>query len=615
MKRLLFFISIVGLMATGMAQQPQQGREMHRQNPQAKNHTTTELHDSKGMQQNPFNKMSDRHSSTSTRKYATALNNPKIQKAIAMQWDSVVETSNDYLYFRKISMTYENNVIAKMEDSFVYENYNNDTVGDRYIYSFENGKISDYIYYQWDNIGQEWIEDAKYKVSFATLGDTISEMVEEWEYIENKWIPYLKYEYIYDNKGNEVMFSSYYWESANSTWRGDKSEFNYDIYDNQISEIKYSWNVYTNAWQQFFKSEFSFDNNGNQTMNSYYNWDNYNSFWKGTMKDSMVYNQNEMQTMQLFYNWDDINSTWREENKNEMQYDQYDNYILYIQFDWNIANNDWDTTDITTYTNQYDANTKLIEVVEVFNNNNSLKMTYEYTGTQETITYYSWDTTGGGAWVESLQEVYDYDNKGNQTMWAHYQWDGANGMWVGNYKMESWYAGNGEVIKFIYYNKWEPGDTWTASHQNVKTLDESYSIHDLVIPELNIVHSSIFIYSYPNTAYKIDKDESFGWNTASNSFVLSSSYTYYYSEKNTAIIDVLPETGEIKVYPNPVQHTLYIESPETVEQVSIYDISGRVLLQIIYPEQSVDISHLVNGLYLVKVITETTEKVKKIVKN
>jgi hypothetical protein len=52
------------------------------------------------------------------------------------------------------------------------------------------------------------------------------------------------------------------------------------------------------------------------------------------------------------------------------------------------------------------------------------------------------------------------------------------------------------------------------------------------------------------------------------------------------------------------------------EQISIYDISGRMLqtFEVLKTSKVLDISHLANGIYLVKVKTEEGEVVKKIVK-
>ena len=87
--------------------------------------------------------------------------------------------------------------------------------------------------------------------------------------------------------------------------------------------------------------------------------------------------------------------------------------------------------------------------------------------------------------------------------------------------------------------------------------------------------------------------------------------------------------SNIIFFPNPAQHTLYIESSETVEQVSIYDISGRMLNNTVIATNeanpplkggrgdvptNIDISHLTIGIYLVKVKTAQGETAKKIVK-
>jgi len=80
-------------------------------------------------------------------------------------------------------------------------------------------------------------------------------------------------------------------------------------------------------------------------------------------------------------------------------------------------------------------------------------------------------------------------------------------------------------------------------------------------------------------------------------------------------------TNTLSLYPNPAQHTLYIMSAEEVEQVSVYDISGKTVGAYGIrpysirpnPNPSIDISHLANGIYLVKVKTAQGETVKRIV--
>ena len=148
--------------------------------------------------------------------------------------------------------------------------------------------------------------------------------------------------------------------------------------------------------------------------------------------------------------------------------------------------------------------------------------------------------------------------------------------------------------------------------ENVKINDKAYAYNSPVFkPSGNMVRfttdNTISGYPYGGFIYLVT-GTSIAENTASN----------------------------ISLYPNPVQHTLYITSSEMVEHVSIYDISGRMLQQTnngtviarsiarneqndvaIHNEnaQSIDISNLANGIYLVKARTAQGESIRKIVIN
>ena len=100
--------------------------------------------------------------------------------------------------------------------------------------------------------------------------------------------------------------------------------------------------------------------------------------------------------------------------------------------------------------------------------------------------------------------------------------------------------------------------------------------------------------------------------------VVTSALTLYakWTEGETGIVET--QTNTINIYPNPAQSTLYIQSAEEVEQVSIYDISGRMLLTMGHaplPNQGIDVSHFANGIYIIKVKTSAGETTKKIVIN
>jgi hypothetical protein len=74
------------------------------------------------------------------------------------------------------------------------------------------------------------------------------------------------------------------------------------------------------------------------------------------------------------------------------------------------------------------------------------------------------------------------------------------------------------------------------------------------------------------------------------------------------------------VYPNPAHNNLFINTDENTTSVSVTDIIGQTVIaeQRVTPQQtnSIDISNLSNGVYLVKVnYSDNQVKVIRFIKN
>lgn len=71
----------------------------------------------------------------------------------------------------------------------------------------------------------------------------------------------------------------------------------------------------------------------------------------------------------------------------------------------------------------------------------------------------------------------------------------------------------------------------------------------------------------------------------------------------------------ISIYPNPVQDILYIKGLETeLKQVNIYTLTGKKVKTITHNLETLDVSKLSTGLYLVTLITDNASKTLKLVK-
>lgn len=100
-----------------------------------------------------------------------------------------------------------------------------------------------------------------------------------------------------------------------------------------------------------------------------------------------------------------------------------------------------------------------------------------------------------------------------------------------------------------------------------------------------------------------------GTNVHKNTFAYISCYPSTLSNEDFAI-------NELKVYPNPVRDILNFSFDKEITAVSIYNLLGQevVTKNINTNEDSIDVSHLASGTYLIKVISGVGVKTLKIIK-
>ena len=87
--------------------------------------------------------------------------------------------------------------------------------------------------------------------------------------------------------------------------------------------------------------------------------------------------------------------------------------------------------------------------------------------------------------------------------------------------------------------------------------------------------------------------------------------------------DVVPSTtaslttnalADIKLYPNPVKNTLFVDSKVTIDSVSIFSVDGKVVLnQNAIINNTIDVSYLSSGIYVVKLNSNENVLTKKII--
>ncbi len=83
---------------------------------------------------------------------------------------------------------------------------------------------------------------------------------------------------------------------------------------------------------------------------------------------------------------------------------------------------------------------------------------------------------------------------------------------------------------------------------------------------------------------------------------------------NTLSVDIHQNlTSKIQVYPNPTRNALTIESITPIKKVSLFDITGRLIIE--SNKTKINTKNLVNGTYILQVVTEKGTFKKKIIKS
>ncbi len=103
--------------------------------------------------------------------------------------------------------------------------------------------------------------------------------------------------------------------------------------------------------------------------------------------------------------------------------------------------------------------------------------------------------------------------------------------------------------------------------------------------------SGIVTVSLPSGVHTITKDDS------CNLYYMSINY-------ETTDIDSLDDVtiDEVNLYPNPVNDRLYIDSKNTIESLTIYNVSGNAVMKFANV-RSVDVTELKTGLYILQIDT------------
>ena len=88
--------------------------------------------------------------------------------------------------------------------------------------------------------------------------------------------------------------------------------------------------------------------------------------------------------------------------------------------------------------------------------------------------------------------------------------------------------------------------------------------------------------------------------------------TITFDDINTAVENVISQSS-ISVYPNPTADMLIVEGVSSKEEIGIYSVNGTKVLSVQSQEgiNTINVSGLLNGVYLLKYSSETFKLIKE----
>ncbi len=288
------------------------------------------------------------------------------------------------------------------------------------------------------------------------------------------------------------------------------------------------------------------------------------AFWKITARTENIYDDHGSRVFTnvyaLDFNADTLKVTSK--TKYDISYDANGNQTSYAEFQWNFYLNTWQGLYSKTE-RTYDDSSRIISDVRYF-----------------------WDNEKED-WVGDRKRETSYDENGNKTSDALIYWNEAANKWIPDYKDEYYYDNENERTKRVYYDWNNSSEQWDVEYIMFYTK-YNYLLDD---------NNNLILYEYVQWDENLLK-----WRAVEK-------YYFYYSTHQLNPTGILTETNEktdVRVYPNPFNEKLVVETYSNEMELVIFDISGKKIMtcRLDKVRNEINLAELNRGLYIIQVFDE-----------
>ena len=284
-------------------------------------------------------------------------------------------------------------------------------------------------------------------------------------------------------------------------------------------------------------------------------------------KDKVEYTYNNQSLVEKATQYEFEEGVWVEDGLNVFEYDANGNMVLVTVF--NREDNVWEKDEKTEFTYQ---NGKLVRELQ-----------------------YDWLL---GEWIEDQSIEYNYDAQGDLV--ETIEFDLVDLAWLKDNRMEYTYDANHNCTSQAEYDFNNILGDWEI--ENKMTLTYDLSVPSNTIAGLDFFDdAAITMNNKPLTIEETTNDDE----------VASIFYTLYYSE-TTGIGE--HNGSQIALWPNPASEILSLNA-KGLQQVEIFSMDGRQVMHLENGIETIDVSALAKGCYLLNVtFADGSKAVRKFVK-
>jgi hypothetical protein len=231
-------------------------------------------------------------------------------------------------------------------------------------------------------------------------------------------------------------------------------------------------------------------------------------------------------------------------------------------------------------------------------------------------TIYNWSPEFGGIWVQTKYHA-QYNSFELATQMTNYIWDAESEEWLVTVKTEQQFNDYWHRTYYSYHSL--DGNKELVERMKVTSVYEYDDFGNITLEnhsrkdsftgsQYSTITGCQYQYDASGNAVLIRKTD------YRDDFSIHKKAFYYYSDSTSAIKPPSGNDFDLSIYPNPVSSTLYLQSVY-VAKVRIYNSGGQLFFQDDHVTNSVDVSFLPQGMYIIKVKKDNQQNVQKFFKH